>query len=264
VKGRFVYREEVMGTVVSFDVRSTAPPAVVEGAVSVAVDWLHWVDRTFSTYKPGSEVNRFDRGELPAAQLSAELSLVLSLCQCFARKTGGYFDAWAGGRFDPSGLVKGWSIDRASHILARHGMSDHVVEGGGDIRLRGRPSGGKPWVVGIRHPLERDACCAVVSLPGGPGPGWAVATSGNYERGLHVVDPTTGRPASELASVTVIGHQLTSADAYATAALAMGRKAPAWLAHLSGYESLVVGPDGLGWATPGFEALRSSTALARA
>jgi thiamine biosynthesis lipoprotein len=264
VTAGLLHREEVMGTVVTFDVRSAAPPMAIEGAVAVAVDWLHWVDRAFSTYRPASEVNRFDRGELPAGELSVELSFVLSLCQGFARGTGGYFDAWAGGRFDPSGVVKGWSIDRASHILARHGFVDHILDGGGDVRLRGSPGDGGPWVVAIRHPLKRDSYCAVLSLPGGAGPGWAVATSGSYERGPHVIDPTSGCPATELASVTVVGRQLTTADAYATAALAMGHRAPGWLARLSGHEALVVGPDGLGWATPGFKALEAGAVLAPA
>lgn len=265
----FVRREAVMGTVVTFDVRTDAPVALIEGAIDVAVDWLHWVDRAFSTYKHSSEVSRFDRGELPVGELSDELRFVLSLCQTFSKKTEGYFDAWAAGGFDPSGVVKGWSIDRASSILARHGLPDHAVDGGGDIRLRGNPGPGPGahWAVAVRHPLRPGAYCAVLSLPpgepshnrddeGGDG-GWAVATSGTYERGAHVIDPFTGSPATALASVTVVGRGrgLTSADAYATAALAMGTHAPGWLAGLSGYDALVVGAGGEGWATPGFSQL---------
>ena len=57
----------------------------------------------------------------------------------------------------------------------------------------------------------------------------AVATSGTYERGFHVIDPKRRRPVTDLAAVTVIGPELTLTDAYATAALAMGAAAPAWL-----------------------------------
>jgi thiamine biosynthesis lipoprotein len=98
--------------------------------------------------------------------------------------------------------------------------------------------------------LRREAFCAALRV--GPG---ALATSGTYERGLHVLDPFTGRPAAALAAVTVFGPDLTSADAYATAALAMGPAAPRWLEGLDGFESQVVTPDGRGWATPGFERL---------
>jgi len=240
----------VMGTVVSFDVRTPAPAERVEAAVQAAVGWLHWVERTFSTYQHGSEVNRFDRGELAAADACAELRHILRLCHELHDSTGGFFDAWATARFDPSGVVKGWSIEQASSILVAAGFPDHAIDGGGDVRLQGTPGPGRLWQVGVRHPRQRDAYSAVLSLPGG-----AVATSGTYERGAHVVDPRTGRPATELVSVTVTGSELTTTDAYATAALAMGADAPAWLAGLDGYEAQVVSEQGRGWSTPGFRRL---------
>ncbi len=247
---RAVHHEAVMGTVVSFDVRTPAPAEGVEAAVQAAVGWLRWVDLTFSTYQYASEVNRFDRGELAAADASAELRHVLRLCHELHESTGGFFDAWATARFDPSGVVKGWSIEQASSILVAAGFPDHAIDGGGDVRLRGTPGPGRLWEVGVRHPRHHEAYSAVLSLPEG-----AVATSGTYERGAHVVDPRTGRPATGLVSVTVTGPELTTTDAYATAALAMGADAPAWLAGLDGYEAQVVSEQGRGWSTPGFRRL---------
>jgi thiamine biosynthesis lipoprotein len=252
-----VHHEAVMGTVVTFDVRTPAaaegkPPAAegVAAAVEAAVGWLHWVDTTFSTYQHGSEVNRFDRGELAAADCCAELRHILALCHELNRATGGFFDAWATPRFDPSGVVKGWSIEQASSILVAAGFPDHAIDGGGDIRLRGTPGPGTAWEVGVRHPRRREAYSAALSLGEA-----AVATSGTYERGAHVINPFTGRPATELASVTVVGPELTTADGYATAALAMGADAPGWLADLDGYETQVVSEQGRGWSTPGFKRL---------
>ena len=83
--------------------------------------------------------------------------------------------------------------------------------------MRGEPEPGRIWQVGIAHPLVRDARCAVLSLGDG-----AVATSGTAERGAHVLDPHTGRAALDLASVTVLGPDLATADAFATGALARG------------------------------------------
>ena len=249
-----VHQEAVMGTVVTFAVHTSAPRLAVEAALGEAVDWLHWVDDTFSTYKEASEVNRFDRGELSAGECSPALGHVIALCHRLARETGGFFDAWAGGHFDPSGVVKGWSIDRASDILVDRDLPDHMVDAGGDLRFRGSPLGGGPWTAAVRHPLDKEAYAAVLALPGG-----AVATSGTYERGLHVIDPFSGLPANGLASVTVVGPDLTTTDAYATAALAMGSQAPAWLAGLTGYESQVITPDGRGWWTEGFARLQVMT-----
>jgi thiamine biosynthesis lipoprotein len=85
-----------------------------------------------------------------------------------------------------------------------------------------------------------------------------VATSGAYERGDHVRDPFTGRGPTEILSVTIVGPSLTFADAYATAAFAMGPTGPAWVAGLADYEgcSITADADGsnarLVW-TPGFE-----------
>ncbi|HXW78276.1 MAG TPA: FAD:protein FMN transferase [Acidimicrobiales bacterium] len=243
-----------MGTVVTFDVCTPAPPEEVQAALDRCVAWLHWVDETFSTYKPTSEVCRFDRGELKIADCSDELRHVIALCHRFNEGTGGYFDAWASGHFDPSGVVKGWSIERASSMLAADGLPDHALDGGGDVRLSRPPASGKPWQVAVRHPLKRDAYCAVLSLHNG-----AVATSGTYERGAHVIDPFAGGPATELVSATVVGPDLTTADAYATAAIAMGAAAPSWLETLSGYEALVISPTGRGWSTPRFDQLSVTT-----
>ena len=252
-----VRHEAVMGTVVTFDVRAPAPARgirataeSVEVAVQAAVGWLHWVDLTFSTYQYGSEVNRLDRGELAVAECSVEVRQILSLCHELDKATGGFFDAWATARFDPSGVVKGWSIEQASSILVAAGFPDHAIDGGGDVRLRGRPGPGQYWHVGVRHPCYPGAYSAALSLAEG-----AVATSGTYQRGAHVVNPRTGRPATELLAVTLVGPELTITDAYATAALAMGAEAPAWLAGLDGYEAQVVSEQGRGWSTPGFKRL---------
>jgi FAD:protein FMN transferase len=251
-----VHHEQVMGTVVTFDVRTPAPQAQVDEALAAATKWLQWVDETFSTYKEHSEVNCFDRGELRVDECCEELKKVVGLCYKFNGATGGFFDAWASGRFDPSGVVKGWSIERASRLLQEAGLPDHAIDGGGDVRLSGSPGPGRPWHVGVRHPLQRDAYCAALAVTGG-----AVATSGTYERGPHVLNPITREPATELVSLTIVGPELISADAYATAAFAMGTAAPDWLESLAGYESLVISADGRGWSSRGFKDLQGALPL---
>jgi thiamine biosynthesis lipoprotein len=142
--------------------------------------------------------------------------------------------------------VKGWAIDIASELLTGAGLGNHCVNAGGDIVVRGSSGYDGPWRIAIAHPMVRDAMCAVVEITAG-----AVATSGIAERGAHVMNPHSGRAALDLASVTVIGTDLATTDAYATAALAMGFDAPNWLSSLEGYEALVVDAGGFVWQTPG-------------
>lgn len=237
--------EHVMGMVVSVDVRGDVPG--VSDAVDTVVRWFHWVDATFSTFKDDSVISRIASGVLAEHDAPRIVRRILARCDELRAVTDGYFDARAEGRLDPAGLVKGWSVEVASAFLVASGADRHCVNAGGDIRTRGEPEPGRPWHVGVAHPLVHDALCTTVAVRDG-----AVATSGTAERGAHVVDPHTGRPAIELASVTVVGPDLATADAYATAALAMGLAAPEWLARLDGYEAYVVDAGGMEWATDGF------------
>ncbi len=233
--------EQVMGTAVSIELAEDRPDDELRALVDGVCDWLHEVDVRFSTYKADSEVSRLGRGEIRIEECSADLRHVLEVCADLWRDTDGYFDAYASGSLDPSGYVKGWSVEVASARLAAAGSRDHYINAGGDIRMRGNHPEGGPWRVGIRHPWEADKVSWVLALTDG-----AVATSGTYERGDHVINPRTGRPAKGLRSVTVVGPDLAVADAYATAALAMGEGGIAWLAKRAadGYDSAVVTDDG--------------------
>ena len=79
-----------------------------------------------------------------------------------------------------------------------------------------------------------------------------VATSGEYERGAHILDPHTARPPAGLLSGTIVGPDLAIADAYATAAFAMGADGPAWTASLEGYDAMCISSDRRVLTTPGF------------
>ncbi|MEV0903130.1 FAD:protein FMN transferase [Actinoplanes sp. NPDC049802] len=233
-----------MGTVVSIELADDLPAARLTALIESTCAWLHEVDARFSTYKEDSEVCRFRSGALPLDDCSADLRHVLDRCADLWRDTDGYFDAYAGGPLDPSGYVKGWSVEVASQRLAAAGSTRHYIGAGGDIRMRGD----RPWRVGVRHPWKADKLAWVLSVTEG-----AVATSGTYERGAHVWNPVAGRPATGLRSVTVVGPDLAVADAYATAALAMGEPGLSWLAKrvADGYESAAVTDDGRAFTSAG-------------
>ena len=160
-----------------------------------------------------------------------------------------------GGPARPSGYVKGWAVARAAERLDAAGARRFCIDAGGDIAARGRPRADRGWRVGIRHPRERERLAAVLEVED-----LAVATSGEYERGAHIVDPRSGRPPEGLLSVTVVGPDLARADAYATAAFAMGADGPAWTATLAGYDAMCVTSDDRVLATPGFDRHRARPA----
>lgn len=233
---RTVHVEHCMGTAFTIDIRDSGRWGT---ALDEVVRWLHQVDTVFSTYKSDSEINRIGRGELRVADAHADVATVLGLCADVQLQTAGAFTAMPRGRLDPTGLVKGWAIERASGILRRHGSANHAVNGGGDMQLAGEGHPGEPWRVGIADPHDRDRLLTVVT-----GRDLAVATSGTAERGGHILDPFTGRPSTALASATVVGPSLSLADAYATAVFVMQQSGLRWIADLPGYRALVVAADG--------------------
>ncbi len=242
--------EEVMGTTVSIDVRDR-----VDGTPGLAevVDWLHHVDRTFSTYREDSPITRLGRGELTLDEVGDEIADVLLECERLRLDSDGAFDAFSvpapnGTSLDPSGYVKGWSIERAAHLLEAHGLRDFCINAGGDVVLRGTPSDGEDWRIGIRHPERADALAAVVAARGPV----AIATSATYERGAHIVDPRAGHATTHVSAATVIGPDLTLADAYATTLFVLGVDGLDWLATHHGYDGLVITHDGAGHTTAGF------------
>jgi thiamine biosynthesis lipoprotein len=222
-----------MGIPIGIDVRDPQPVDT-----EPAFAWLREVDAIFSTYREDSEISRLDRGELTLADCRREVDEVLSECLRLERLTGGAFSARAAGRLDPSGYVQGWAVAGAARRVAAEKV---CVNAGGDIVARGR------WRVGIRHPEERDRLAAVLAVED-----LAVATSGEYEQGAHIVDPRTGRRPEGLLSVTIVGPDLALADAYATAAFAMGAEGPEWTATLEGYDALCITADRQVLETPGF------------
>jgi thiamine biosynthesis lipoprotein len=249
---RTVHVEHCMGTVFSIDIRDGGEWS---SALADLVGRLHRVDAMFSTYRKDSAVSRLRRGELRLADCPPEVAHVLQASADLTAETGGYFTAYPAGQLDPSGYVKGWAIESASEMLREYGSTNHAVNGGGDVQCAGESAPGRPWRIGLTHPLEPGQLTAVVELRDG-----AVATSGTSERGAHVINPRTGLPATDLASVSVIGDRITQVDAYATAGLAMGRYAFDWFEQVLGFEAVIVDAAGRARRTTGLVAAGANAA----
>jgi len=246
-----------MGTVFSFAVAvptvgsaggSPGEEAAV-AAIEDAMVLLRRLDAAWSPFQPDSLVSRLRRDEQVIAEVddpdgSLGLDEVLERCALAVRLTGGAFDPWSlSGGFDPSGVVKGWAVERAVGVLRAHGLTDVAVGGGGDVAVRG--SSHRPdvegWRIGVRDPADAQRLIARTVLAGRG----AIATSGVYERGRHIQDPRTGRTApGQFVGLSVIGPNLTWADVIATALIAEGRIDVEWLDRLPEYRVLAVDASG--------------------
>jgi thiamine biosynthesis lipoprotein len=246
------HAEPVMGTVASFVVHpGPLSPAQAAGGIALACRLLQEADRVFSLWAEDSPMARLRRGQTSLGALpgpvAAEIGQVLAWCEAARHGSGGWFDPWAmPGGVDPTGLVKGWAVERAVRSLAEAGCAAVLVNAGGDVMATGCPPGQDCWRVGIRHPWRSDALSAVVRADA------AVATSGSYERGLHLTDPHTRLPVHRTASASVTGPSLALADAYATGLAVAGEPGLVPLATNPGYEGYLIGLDGRESNTPGF------------
>lgn len=130
--------------------------------------------------------------------------------------------------FNFSSIAKGYGCDRVAEMLRRNGVTDYMVEIGGEIACGGVGPSRRKWQIGIEKPVTGKEDLAEVIAVGEGG----VASSGNYrnfhkEAGGksfgHIISPVTGRPApTDIAGCTVVAHDCMTADGYATAIMAMG------------------------------------------
>lgn len=240
---RFV--EQVMGMPISLALRGRhASNARGRDAWTAVLAVLEEVDRVFSTYRSDSFISRLGRGDLGLEACPPEVAEVLELGNQAERESEGTFAVRrpaADGSvvLDPSGVVKGWAVERAAAHLHELADTDFSLSAGGDLLCHTADPDTPPWRIGIEDPHDPRRLIATVPVHRG-----AVATSGTAHRGSHLVDARTGQPPVGVASVTVVAPSLTWADIDATAGYAHGREALAWLRTRPGRSGLVVWSDG--------------------
>lgn len=164
-----------------------------------------------------------------------------------------------GMRVDLGGIAKGYAVDLAWEQVRKLGLAGFLIDLGGNVRVSGRPRRGKGWSIEIRNPFDTSSTLGRLDLQ----PGWAVATSGQYERFVvidgrrygHIIDPRTGYPAVGLAAVTVIADDATVADALSTGLFVLGPRAALPILKETKAEAIFIPekePAEL-WVTPGIE-----------
>ncbi|MBI3260358.1 MAG: FAD:protein FMN transferase [Ignavibacteriae bacterium] len=221
-----------------------------EQDINEVFSYFKYTDEKISVYKKTSEITQINNGKIKKSDWSEDMKIVFALSKETKIKTSGYFDIMASnGRYDPSGLVKGWAIFNASKILERRGFNNFYIEAGGDVQVRGKNQQGQNWKIGIRNPFNAKEIIKTVSVNEE-----GVATSGTYIRGQHIYDPKKRRePITEIISLTVIGPNIYEADRFATAAFAMAEKGIEFIENLPGFEGYVIDKNGLATMTNGFE-----------
>jgi len=230
-------------------------------AVPVSEEVLEIIDRALEasrssggafdvTVGPLMEQWNFDSGGTVPAEndLEAALALVGFERLSLDREKGTVRFLAEGMKIDLGGIGKGYAVDRAAAALLEAGITNAIIDAGGDLRLLGHRPGKDFWRVGIRHPRDPGRLLLSLDLADR-----AVVTSGDYERFFmsgerryhHLLDPATGFPATGCESVTVIAAAAADADAYATAAFILGpEKGLDFLRDLPDVEGIIVDSAG--------------------
>jgi len=274
-----IRKQIVMDTLVTI----TAVPPGAESAIDRAFGWFYQIEECCTRFDSSSELMQLTTRARTAVPVSAMLFECVQFALKVAEETGGAFDPTVGHRMERRGfnrnhrtgqvictgivpeddvsyrdvhldpahrtiqlerplildlgaVAKGLAIDMAARELQP--LADFSIEAGGDLYLGGRNPDGQPWHVGIRHPHRHDDVIYELDASN-----QAVCTSGDYERGPHILDPRAGAPAKSAASVTVIAPTAMLADALSTAAFVLGPTEGVALLERMGVDGIIVTPS---------------------
>jgi FAD:protein FMN transferase len=207
------------------------------------------VEKRFSVFREDSEITLLNNKKISMDQLSDETKTIFELAEETRIQTNGYFDiVTPKGKYNPSGIIKGWAIYNASKLLLDKGFKNFYIEAGGDIQAYGLNALGSKWSVGIQNPFDISQIVKVIYLKNK-----GIATSGTYRRGQHIYDPKNpGNNLTDIVSITVIGPNIYEADRFATAAFAMGDKGINFIEKLNGFEAYMINKNGVAIQTSNF------------
>jgi len=268
-----------MGTIVTIHVLREGADVAIERAFG----WFDEIERVCTRFSQSSELMQLTAQAGVAVPASPILYEAVQFARMLAEETGGAFDPTVGHRMaargfnkehrtgeivrtdvvpeddvsyrdvqldperktillrrtltlDLGAVAKGLAVDAAARELEP--FKDFAIDAGGDLYLGGLNPQGEPWSVGIRHPRRDDEMIDSVRVSN-----QAVCTSGDYERGQHILDPRNGSSTHAVASATVVASGAMLADALATAAFVLGPEDGIQLLNRMGVDGLIVTPD---------------------
>lgn len=223
------FYEGVLGT--SMELQIFGPAEAAREAETSALAEMDRLEAIFSRYRADSELARWEKTFQTDVTVSPELAEVLALAERYRIASKGAFDPTLSGEPGPlwrvdgfnacrltqrpanlNALAKGYIVDRAAGAAQNvPGVEAVLLNLGGDLRHFGN----QPVGVAVTDPLtpqENAKPIASVRIRN-----QGMATSGNYRRGPHLIDPRTGEAADHIASATVVAKTTADADALATA-----------------------------------------------
>ena len=225
--------EEHMGMPISIDIPGSKSQKLFDALFLLCAD----TDERFSPYKTTSELQKLWRGQVKERHVSNDMKYIMSDCNRYEKLTSGYFSAHYAGRFNPTGYVKAWAMQRMSEYLQEQGVTTYLINAGGDIITRSE--GAHQWKIAIANPFDTSQPIAEINVDN-----IAIATSGTYEKGSHIYDPHTKSPVDDLASITVFGPDITTVDVFATACFAMGHNAVDFIKMHKKYQAIIIDTNG--------------------
>ena len=234
--------------------------------INTAFKEMYRVEGLFNKFDKRSEISRINSlAGQQKIRVNPEVFKFIQRCVYYSRITEGTFDITVApmkkGRYkdivldkesssiyfsaedikiDLGGVAKGYAVDRAKEILTKAGIKDALINIGGNMFAMGMPSHRDSWRIGIRGPGNNNEIVYRLDLKDK-----AVATSGDYERPSHIIDPASGDSVTSRASVTIVGDSAEKVDALSTAFFVMGPERTAeFIGSIKDVEAFIVDSDG--------------------
>lgn len=228
-----------MGMPISIDIPDLKNKKLFDELFAICED----TDERFSPYKTTSELQKLWRGAIKERDSSDDMKHIIAECERYEQLTDRYFSPRFAGTFNPTGYVKAWAIQRMANHLDQKGIGTYLINAGGDIIARSNTN--HKWTIAIANPFNTAEPIAELSVDN-----LAIATSGSYEKGSHIYDPHTKMPIDSLASITIFGPEITTADVFATATFAMGSdKAIDFIKRQKHYQAIIIDKTGSVYTT---------------
>ncbi len=211
---------------------------VILGRAKKIHEWLVLVDHIFSPFRTNSELTLYNHRKIEMTGTNLLFQEVFALSIWAKEMTQGLFSANFVGKYNPTGAVKGWAIEKAERIQLEPLLSDPNfvavnLNGGGDMQFSSSDKHNWQWEIGIVNPFDNKKVISCFRMKNG-----AIATSGTSQRGEHLFNSSTGRAIPEknfnVISSSVIGSELTYSDIWATAIATTTINDHSWLKRLSG------------------------------